>query len=134
MQQDSAPDRGAAGDTDEAAAVAADIAGIDPAAMDDQESTAAFRPVRRPDAGEDAPRVAGSFRYPVADYGVPLKQLRGAPETTLSGNLLGVKGQYLMLSTGVLNVRRHQGYEVTVTFQEPFPEQPGGASDQLALF
>ena len=78
--------------------------------------------------------VSGCFRYPVTDYRSPLKQLHGAPETTVSGNLLGVKGQYLLLSTGVFNVRRHQGYEVAVSFQAPFPEEPDGASDQLALF
>lgn len=29
----------------------------------DHDSTAAFRPVRRPDAGDESPRVEGKFRY-----------------------------------------------------------------------
>jgi hypothetical protein len=44
---------------DDAEMVANDIAGFD------NDSTAAFRPVRRPDAGDDSPRVAGKFRYAV---------------------------------------------------------------------
>ena len=42
---------------DDAEMVASDIAGLD------QDSTAAFRPVRRPDAGDDTRRVEGKFRY-----------------------------------------------------------------------
>lgn len=64
---------------DDAESVAADIAGID------DDSTAAFRPVRRPDAGEDAPRVAGSFRYALVVEGGPqtgLTYVLGDGETT----------------------------------------------------
>jgi hypothetical protein len=78
--------------------------------------------------------AAGSFSYPVLSYGAPLKQLHGEPAQSLAGNLLGVKGQYLLLSTGVFNVRRHQGYEVTVSFRAPSAEPPVSASDQLVLF
>ena len=60
MDTDSVPDN-----ADEAALLAADIAGID------QDSTAAFRPVRRPDAGEETPRVAGMFRYALVVEGGP---------------------------------------------------------------
>jgi len=52
MDTERAPENG-----DEAARLAADAAGLD------QDSTEAFRPVRRPDTGEDSPRVAGMFRY-----------------------------------------------------------------------
>ncbi len=45
--------------------LAADIAGVD------QDSTAAFRPVRRPETGEDVPRVAGKFRYALVVEGGP---------------------------------------------------------------
>jgi hypothetical protein len=27
---------------------------------------------------------------------------------------MGIKGQYLMLDTGVINIRRHAGYRVTL--------------------
>lgn len=42
---------------DDAEMVADDITGLD------HDSTEAFRPVRRPGAGEDSPRVEGKFRY-----------------------------------------------------------------------
>ena len=35
---------------------------------------------------------------------------------TAGGTLMGIKGQYLMLQDGrVLNVRKHNGYEVELT-------------------
>jgi hypothetical protein len=37
----------------------------------------------------------------------------------VQGQLQGIKGQYLILDTGVFNVRRHGGYEVTVTATAP---------------
>jgi len=33
----------------------------------------------------------------------------------IEGTLLGMKGQYLIFDTGVLNVRKFTGYQVTVT-------------------
>jgi len=35
----------------------------------------------------------------------------------LSGVLLGIKGQYLILDSGVLNIRKHTGYEVEAGFE-----------------
>ncbi|NND01293.1 MAG: FHA domain-containing protein [Acidimicrobiia bacterium] len=49
----------------DAESIAADIAGID------DDSTAAFRPIRRPDAGDDAMRVEGSFKYALVVEGGP---------------------------------------------------------------
>jgi hypothetical protein len=60
MDNDRVPDEGG-----EAAGDAADIAGVD------QDSTEAFRPVRRPDVGDEAPRVAGMFRYALVVDGGP---------------------------------------------------------------
>jgi hypothetical protein len=34
--------------------------------------------------------------------------------THIEGTLLGIKGQYLILDCGVLNVRKFTGYHVTV--------------------
>ena len=32
-----------------------------------------------------------------------------------SGTLLGIKGQYLILDSGVLNIRKYTGYELELT-------------------
>ena len=54
------------------------------------------------------------FKYPIEKYPekVTSFNLDKTPEVT--GRLIGIKGQYLILDTGVLNVRSHSGYEVTV--------------------
>ncbi|MGI9608734.1 MAG: FHA domain-containing protein [Acidimicrobiia bacterium] len=49
----------------DAESIAADITGMD------DDSTAAFRPVRRPDAGEESMRVEGSFKYALVVEGGP---------------------------------------------------------------
>jgi hypothetical protein len=38
--------------------------------------------------------------------------LEKVPE--IKSKLLGIKGQYLIFEAGVLNVRAHSGYEVTI--------------------
>lgn len=57
------------------------------------------------------------FRYPVLQY--PAKVVSLNPEKTpdLSATLLGVKGQYLILDSGVLNIRKYGGYEVEAGFE-----------------
>lgn len=55
-----------------------------------------------------------TFRYPVAEMPekIASHDLDKAPA---EGRLLGIKGSYLILSTGVLNVPKFCGYSVTVT-------------------
>ena len=52
------------------------------------------------------------FAYPVISYPTKLVSLNldKAPEVT--GELQGIKGQYLILSTGVINMRKYGGYEL----------------------
>ena len=77
------------------------------------------------------PRKLRTFTYPIVRYPSRLERLRLA-EGHVEGNLLGIKGQYLLLSSGVFNVRQHTGYEVRISlFPEPITT-PGG--DQLGLF
>ncbi len=72
------------------------------------------------DAGvDDRPRPLDhegprTFRYPVARWPVRVRSLDLTRVPEIAGTLEGVKGQYLMLSCGVLNVRRHAGFEVSV--------------------
>ncbi|MEJ2601876.1 MAG: DUF2797 domain-containing protein [Gammaproteobacteria bacterium] len=51
--------------------------------------------------------------YPVVEYPEKVRALNFDKTPELSGRLMGIKGQYLILDTGVLNVRKYAGYEVT---------------------
>ena len=52
------------------------------------------------------------FTYPVLEYPATVRALNLDKTPTLEGQLLGIKGQYLLLDVGVLNVRKFGGYEV----------------------
>ena len=54
------------------------------------------------------------FEYPVTAYASPANGLSLDAATEIAGTLLGIKGQYLMLDSGVFNVRRHTSYHVDV--------------------
>ena len=68
------------------------------------------------------------FRYPILDYPTTIKQLRAGKDVAVMGTLLGVKGQYLLMSNGVFNVRRFSGFHVSVSFQDPQEDQPWNRS------
>jgi len=59
------------------------------------------------------------FAYPVLEYPRHVRSFNLDTIPELDATLLGIKGQYLILDTGVLNVRRHGGYEVEVAVQAP---------------
>ncbi len=67
---------------------------------------------------EDA-RVEHVFRYPVLAYPekVASHNLDKAP--TAGGVLQGIKGQYLIFDTGVINLRKFSGYRVAVHGEAP---------------
>lgn len=52
------------------------------------------------------------FRYPVLEYPAKVKALNFDKTPDVEGTLLGIKGQYLLLDSGVLNVRKFGGYEI----------------------
>lgn len=54
------------------------------------------------------------FEYPIDAIG-PLSILSLDKQKEVSGHLLGIKGQYLILDTGVFNIRKHGSYLVNVT-------------------
>lgn len=55
-----------------------------------------------------------SFQYPVRSYPEKVNSFNLDKVSEVSGELMGIKGQYLIFNTGVLNVRSHTGYEVTI--------------------
>jgi uncharacterized protein DUF2797 len=63
-----------------------------------------------------AKEAVRTFVYPVLTYPTRVTALNLDKTTTVEGTLLGVKGQYLILDTGVLNVRKFVGYDVTIFF------------------
>jgi len=53
-----------------------------------------------------------AFTYPVQTYPSKPASLNLDKEPEVSGELQGIKGQYLILSTGVINMRKYGGYEL----------------------
>lgn len=56
-----------------------------------------------------------SLAYPVDQWPRTVRTHNLDKEPHVSGILQGVKGQYLMLDTGVINIRKYTAYEVRVT-------------------
>lgn len=52
------------------------------------------------------------FEYPVLEYPEKITSLGFDKQPSIQGNLIGIKGQYLILDKGVLNIRKHTGYEI----------------------
>lgn len=52
------------------------------------------------------------FNYPVQEYPSKVSSFNLDKVSEITGQLLGIKGQYLIFDSGVLNVRSHAGYEV----------------------
>lgn len=52
------------------------------------------------------------FIYPVAHYPEKIKSHNLDKTPIIRGKLQGIKGQYLILDTGVINIRKYTGYEL----------------------
>ena len=58
------------------------------------------------------------LNYPVDKYPTKIKSLNLEKISNFSGNLMGVKGQYLIFENGtVFNVRNNEGYKVIITIK-----------------
>ncbi|WP_457808244.1 DUF2797 domain-containing protein [Kushneria sp. EE4] len=69
--------------------------------------------------GEDDIRSHGEqrvarFDYPVLAWPERVKALNLDRTPQIEGRLMGLKGQYLILDTGVINLRKYTGYQVSV--------------------
>jgi hypothetical protein len=56
-----------------------------------------------------------AFHYPVLEYPTKVASINLDKTPDVEGTLMGIKGQYLILDTGVINIRKYGGYEVAVT-------------------
>lgn len=63
------------------------------------------------DLPEEEPHT---FSYPILQYPPKVSSLNLDNTALVEGTLLGVKGQYLILDTGVLNIRKFAGYHVKI--------------------
>ncbi|MGF1602917.1 MAG: DUF2797 domain-containing protein [Thermosynechococcaceae cyanobacterium] len=52
------------------------------------------------------------IRYPVNVYPTKIKSFNFDKAPLVSGTLMGIKGQYLIFDTGVINIRKFTGYEI----------------------
>ncbi len=55
------------------------------------------------------------IQYPVLQYPSKIKSFNLDKDPQVSGVLQGIKGQYLLFDTGVINIRKFTGYEVELT-------------------
>ena len=49
------------------------------------------------------------------EYPTKVKSFNLDKQPELEGTLLGIKGQYLIFDTGVINMRKYAGYYLTAT-------------------
>ena len=59
---------------------------------------------------DDAETV--DINYPITEYPVKIKSFNLDKVPGLEGTLVGIKGQYLIFDTGVINMRKYAGYEL----------------------
>ncbi|WP_431311303.1 DUF2797 domain-containing protein [Parahaliea mediterranea] len=52
--------------------------------------------------------------YPVLEYPAKVKSFNLDKSPTIEGTLMGIKGQYLIFDTGVINLRKYGGYQVAL--------------------
>lgn len=55
------------------------------------------------------------IRYPVLEYSAKPQSANLDKDPVLEGTLLGIKGQYLLLDTGVINIRKYTAYTLNVS-------------------
>ncbi len=55
------------------------------------------------------------FNYPVEEYPTKVSSLNFDKNPEINATLKGIKGQYLIFDTGVINMRKFQGYEVSIS-------------------
>ena len=54
------------------------------------------------------------IRYPIEAYPAKITSFNLDKQPLAEGTLLGIKGQYLMFDTGVINIRKYTAYQLAV--------------------
>ncbi|WP_407333695.1 DUF2797 domain-containing protein [Enterovibrio sp. 27052020O] len=68
------------------------------------------------DAVEPVQHDIVEISYPVAEHPSKITSLNFDKEPVISGVLKGIKGQYLIFDTGVINIRKFTGYEIIAAY------------------
>lgn len=55
------------------------------------------------------------IEYPVLEYPTKVKSFNLDKNAVVEGTLMGIKGQYLIFDTGVINIRKYGGYHLEVS-------------------
>ena len=55
------------------------------------------------------------IQFPVSQYPTKIKSLNLEKTPEVNGTLIGIKGQYLILDIGVINLRKYTSYEVEIS-------------------
>lgn len=61
---------------------------------------------------EDVDEEVVEIKYPVLSYPSKVTALNLDKNKIIKSKLIGIKGQYLIFESGVLNIRKYQGYEM----------------------
>jgi hypothetical protein len=56
------------------------------------------------------------IRYPVSEFPRKISSFNFDKNPCVEGTLIGIKGQYLILDAGVINIRKFTGYDVTAAY------------------
>lgn len=64
---------------------------------------------------DDAAEVP--IRYPVLEWPQRASALNLDKTPDIAGRLMGIKGQYLLLDSGVINIRKYGGYNIELTLE-----------------
>jgi hypothetical protein len=57
------------------------------------------------------------IRYPVLEYPDKVSSFNLDKSPSAGGTLLGIKGQYLIFDTGVINMRKYGGYQLSLSLE-----------------
>ena len=65
---------------------------------------------------EDQDGHITSIKYPVLEFPKTIRSHNFDKNPLVEGTLMGIKGQYLIFDTGVINIRKFSSYEVAVSY------------------
>ncbi|PNV76533.1 DUF2797 domain-containing protein [Leptospira inadai] len=64
-----------------------------------------------------SPKSSTTIRYPILKYPTKAKAFQPEKDPTIRSSLLGIKGQYLLFESGVINLRAYAGYEASLSVE-----------------